>query len=169
MSTDAKVVEVASAAVVRDGRVLLVKRARGKSHGGRWVTPGGKLEPGESHRGAAARELREECGMDVGSLETGMSLFVHELPSTSAPGRVCRVACLLVRWVLRMGEVRLRLDEVDGFAWFEPEEVRAMYHAGWLGIADSANAHHLMAACRGIELPPGPPWVGGRPPVEGGS
>lgn len=30
-----------------------------------WVTPGGALDPGESYRAAARRELREETGIDA--------------------------------------------------------------------------------------------------------
>jgi 8-oxo-dGTP diphosphatase len=37
-----------------------------------WVTPGGALDPGESHAAAARRELREETGLD---LEPGPERF----------------------------------------------------------------------------------------------
>ena len=53
-------------AVVRDGegRVLLVQRGHEPSLG-LWSVPGGRIEPGESARAAAAREVREETGLDV--------------------------------------------------------------------------------------------------------
>jgi mutator protein MutT len=53
-------------AVVRDaeGRVLLVRRANEPSRG-LWSLPGGRIEPGESARDAAAREVREETGLEV--------------------------------------------------------------------------------------------------------
>ncbi|PZF75629.1 NUDIX hydrolase [Aestuariivirga litoralis] len=50
-----------SAAVWRDGRVLLVERA--KPPRGMWAFPGGHVEPGETLQEAAARELMEETGM----------------------------------------------------------------------------------------------------------
>jgi len=50
-----------SASIWRDGKVLLVQRA--KPPKGIWAFPGGHLEPGEKLQEAAARELQEETGM----------------------------------------------------------------------------------------------------------
>lgn len=41
------------------GRLLLVRED------GRWLLPGGEVEPGETRRAALAREVREETGLDV--------------------------------------------------------------------------------------------------------
>ena len=49
----------ASALVVRDGSVLLARRARPPQQG-LWDTPGGFIEPGELPTDAVVRELREE-------------------------------------------------------------------------------------------------------------
>lgn len=51
-----------SVAVVRNGTVLLVKRARQPSQG-LYAFPGGKVEAGEALEEAAARELLEETGL----------------------------------------------------------------------------------------------------------
>jgi len=52
------------AIVVKDGRVLLVKRATEPSKG-LWAIPGGSLELGETLREGAEREIREETGIVV--------------------------------------------------------------------------------------------------------
>lgn len=52
------------AAIVRDGRLLLVKRLR-PPEAGSWSLPGGKVEFGERLADAVAREIREEIGVDI--------------------------------------------------------------------------------------------------------
>jgi len=46
--------------LILDGRVLLLLNERGE-----WDLPGGRPAPGEDHRAALAREVREETGLDV--------------------------------------------------------------------------------------------------------
>ena len=47
------------------GKVLLIKKAPGRSHAGQWIGLGGKLERGEDPVSSAVRELREESGLTV--------------------------------------------------------------------------------------------------------
>ena len=51
----------------REGQILLAMKKRGFG-AGRWNGAGGKLEPGETFKAAARREVREELGVDVGKL-----------------------------------------------------------------------------------------------------
>lgn len=53
----------ASACVWRDGKVLLIERA--KPPFGMWSLPGGHVEPGETVAAAAQRELAEETGLSA--------------------------------------------------------------------------------------------------------
>jgi 8-oxo-dGTP diphosphatase len=48
----------------RHGQILLTERAGNIYMAGHWAVPGGKVEPGENVAAAAARELREEAGLD---------------------------------------------------------------------------------------------------------
>lgn len=50
--------------VARDGEVLVVQRGSEPGYG-QWSIPGGAVEVGETVREAAAREVAEECAIEV--------------------------------------------------------------------------------------------------------
>src|SRR5690606_40278865 len=53
-------------ALVRDGRVLMVRQAYNNRYGkgaGHWFVPGGYVQPGETLAEAVVREIREETGI----------------------------------------------------------------------------------------------------------
>ena len=72
-------VDIALVVPVRDGRVLVARRAEDAHQGGTWEFPGGKVEPGEEPLAAARRELHEECGLTADGLEP-LAVFFHEYP-----------------------------------------------------------------------------------------
>jgi len=57
-------------------RVLLVRFRDPESGRTWWATPGGALEPGETHEAAALREIREETGLL--SLDLGLCIWTRE-------------------------------------------------------------------------------------------
>lgn len=54
------------AAIVRDGRILLIQRLR-EPEAGAWGLPGGKVDWMETVEHAIRREVREELGIDLGA------------------------------------------------------------------------------------------------------
>lgn len=61
--TSGKPLSVAIAALVHDGKILLIRRVRG-DYVGKLALPGGKVELGEHLAQAAVREIKEESGID---------------------------------------------------------------------------------------------------------
>jgi 8-oxo-dGTP pyrophosphatase MutT (NUDIX family) len=75
--------------LIHKDRVLLLLNERGE-----WDLPGGRPDPGEDHRAAVAREVREETGLVV---EVGAALDEHlfeVLPSCFV--RILPFACRLL-------------------------------------------------------------------------
>ncbi len=65
MKKNPTMVVVAAALLGTDARVLLQKRAPGRSMAGLWEFPGGKVEEGETPEIALVRELKEELGIEL--------------------------------------------------------------------------------------------------------
>ena len=60
-----KIINVVAAAIERDGKIFCAQRPEGKSLGGFWEFPGGKLEVGESPEQALVREIKEELNSEI--------------------------------------------------------------------------------------------------------
>jgi 8-oxo-dGTP diphosphatase len=107
--------------VRRDGRVLLVQRARAPNIG-KWGFPGGVQELGETIFTAVVRELREETRLEVEPLDV---LTVLDMIDRDGEGRVrthYALIAVLADW--RSGEVSID-DEALDFGWFTTQEAEA--------------------------------------------
>ena len=62
--------------VIREGRILLIRKKRGLG-AGKINGPGGRLEKGETPEQSAVRETQEELGVTPLSLEAVGELFFH--------------------------------------------------------------------------------------------
>jgi 8-oxo-dGTP diphosphatase len=104
-----------SAAVFRDGRVLIVRRARAPMIG-HFSLPGGVVEVGETLAEAVARELREEVGVSARIIA-----FNRHVEAIAREGDRVRthfvIASFVARW--KSGEARIS-DEVDRVEWIDP-------------------------------------------------
>ena len=105
-----------SAAIIRDGKVLVVRRARNPALG-IYTLPGGGVETGETLMQAVTREVREETSMDI----EPVALAGHrEAIVRDAQGRVERhfvILCFAARWL--SGEPVLN-EELDDARWLDP-------------------------------------------------
>jgi 8-oxo-dGTP diphosphatase len=111
-----------SAAIFRDGKVLVVRRARRPALN-LFTLPGGAVEIGETLTDAVTREVREETALEV----EPVGLAGHrEVITRDAQGRVERhfiILCFAARW--RSGESVLN-DELDDARWLEPAELSSL-------------------------------------------
>jgi 8-oxo-dGTP diphosphatase len=101
-----------AAIVVRDGKLLVLRRSSG-SIAGRWEFPGGKVDSGESPEQALARELREELGVasQVGN-ELARSSFEHR-------GRRFELRAYRVE----LDDTDFSLTDHDAVRWVKLEEL----------------------------------------------
>ncbi len=109
---------VAVAAVIfRGDRVLAMRRSASKDAGaGLWETLSGRVEPDEQPLDALAREIEEECGLEVRVDDRPVDAYVARRNETPLLVLVYRA-----EWV--SGEVR-RSGEHDAHAWWTPAELR---------------------------------------------
>lgn len=118
---------------VRDGRLLLVRRARAPSIGS-WAPPGGRVEPGETLASAVRRELMEETGLD------------------GTVGELCGIAerigeghhhVILDFWVSAdAGGVPVAADDASEVAWASRAELHRLPLVG--GLQGWLTAHGVL-------------------------
>ena len=111
------------AVVIRDRKILLVKRNKAPNKG-QWAIPGGSIKLGETLQEAAEREIREETGLMVKAKEP---VYTFDFIERDQKGQI-RFHYVIVDLMADLvgGELRPSDDAVDA-AWFSPEDVE---HAG---------------------------------------
>lgn len=109
------------AAVVRGGRVLLVRRANAPD-AGRWGFPGGRIEAGETIEAAAERELAEETGVAGEARRVFTALDAFERDAAGGLRRHFVLVAVLCRWL--SGEPVAADDALEA-GWFALDDLEA--------------------------------------------
>lgn len=127
-----------SASVWRDGKVLLVQRA--KPPKGIWAFPGGHVEPGETLAEAAARELREETGMTA---QFSGLLGLYDVIRRDADG-LLTVHYVIASYLGIAGpEEPVAASDAAAVTWADPERLGGFALAP--NMADAiATAHKIL-------------------------
>ena len=114
-----------SAAIFRERKVLLVRRARSPAKGF-YSLPGGRVEFGETLHTALQREVREETGLTVEII--GLAGWREVVPAVAGGGHYL-IMSFAARWV--SGEVVLN-DELDDHKWLETNDLGGFKITGGL-------------------------------------
>jgi 8-oxo-dGTP diphosphatase len=118
-----------SAAIVRAGKILLVRRARAPAQG-LFSLPGGVVEVGETLTQAVIREVREETSLAIQPV--ALAGF-RETITRDPNGRIERHFVILpfaARWLT--GEVALN-EELSEARWLHPPELAGLPTTPGLG------------------------------------
>jgi 8-oxo-dGTP diphosphatase len=114
-----------SGAIFRDGRLLLVRRARSPAQGF-YSLPGGRVEFGESLHTALHREVDEETGLRIEIL--GLAGWREVLPGDSGGGHYV-IMSFAARWTALEPVLN---DEHDDFKWIDPDALGELKVTGGL-------------------------------------
>jgi ADP-ribose pyrophosphatase YjhB (NUDIX family) len=108
-----------SAAIFRDGKVLLVRRARSPAKGF-YSLPGGRVEFGESLHQALTREVAEETGLDIEIV--ALAGWREVLPAVAGAGHYL-IMSFAARWVAREPALN---EELDDYRWVAPDALAGL-------------------------------------------
>ena len=114
-----------SAAIFRDGKILLVRRARSPAKGF-YSLPGGRVEFGETLHAALHREVDEETALKIEIV--GLAGWREVVPGTTGGGHYL-IMSFAARWMA--GEPVLN-DEHDDFKWLDPDALGDLKTTGGL-------------------------------------
>lgn len=134
-----------SAAIFRNDRVLIVRRASAPAEG-LYTLPGGVVEIGESLRAAVIREVREETAI---AIEPVALVGEREVIVRDAHGKVERhfvILAFAARWIT--GEVLIN-EELAEARWMRPSDLETLPTTeGLAGIIAAAQARIADPGCQ---------------------
>lgn len=130
-----------SAAIFRDGKVLLTRRARSPAKGF-YSLPGGRVEFGESLHQALIREVDEETGLTIEII--GLAGWREVLPAAPGAGHYL-IMSFAARWVAKEPALN---DELDDYRWIAPDALGSPGDLKLTGGLEEIiqSAHRLIGA-----------------------
>jgi ADP-ribose pyrophosphatase YjhB (NUDIX family) len=114
-----------SAAIFRDDRILLVRRARSPAKG-YYSLPGGRVEFGETLHAALHREVDEETALKIEIV--GLAGWREVVPGAGGGGHYL-IMSFAARWT--SGDPVLN-DELDDYRWLAPDAIGDLKITGGL-------------------------------------
>lgn len=111
-----KIIHVVAAAIEKDGNFFCAQRPEGKSLGGFWEFPGGKLEAGESPEQALVREIREELNSEIEIIS-----YINEASYDYDFGTV-----VMKTYHAKLVSGNLELLEHQNSTWLAPHELKTI-------------------------------------------
>ena len=122
-----------SAAIFREGKVLVVRRARSPAKGF-YSLPGGRVEFGETLHAALHREIAEETALTIEI--AGLAAWREVMPTTEGGGHF---VILSFAAHCSAGEPALN-EELDDFQWIAPDALGELKTTpGLLEVLQSAQ------------------------------
>jgi 8-oxo-dGTP diphosphatase len=118
MEKNPNLLVVAAALVDAHGRILLQRRAAGRSMAGLWEFPGGKVEEGETPEAALARELQEELGIATDADALAPACF-----ASAANGDRHMI---LLLYLCRQWRGEPRAIDAEALMWVTPAEMAGL-------------------------------------------
>ena len=106
--------QVTAAVIEKDGKILIAKRRKGRTLGGKWEFPGGKIEPGETAEACLKRELKEEFDIEA---EIGKFIIASRF-------RYCLVPIELLAYRVKHLSGEFKINEHEEIRWVSPSELK---------------------------------------------
>ena len=130
--------------VLKDGKLLLGRR-RGSHGAGEYASPGGHLEHLEAFATCAAREVREETGVEIGPPR-----FLRVLNTIDYAPRHYVDLAFVADWV--SGEPTVREpDKIEGWEWFALDALPSPLFGTLATALEALRAEPATTACLDLE------------------
>jgi 8-oxo-dGTP diphosphatase len=120
------VIEVVSAVIIHQERLLFTQRTGDKDFPWAFECPGGKVDEGETHQEALRREVKEEIGCEIKSI--GEAIWLSEFEGTVKRAERTHIR-LFMYPVMLTDDAKPCPQEGQGIGWFAPEEMNGLHLA----------------------------------------